>query len=132
MRKILAVGLSMVALALETAPVTAQGPADLRAAMSARDSAVAKVDVAAWERFTATAFTVVAEDGVMLTRAERLARFKTQKPSAFDPRTRETITPVGDAYLSRYLSGGLWIIEVWVREGGRWKVLALQAGTAKM
>jgi len=123
--------LMLLALGFITSAATAQAPADLRAAMGARDSAIARVDAAAWDRLTASTFTVVQEDGVMMTRAERLTQFKAQKPSGFAPRTREIVTRLGDVYVARYLRGSVWILDVWTREGGRWKVAAVQVTTAK-
>jgi len=93
--------------------------------------AYATGDAAAWDQLTAAAFTVVQEDGVMMTRAERLTQFKAQKPSGFAPRTREIVTRLGDVYVARYLRGSVWILDVWTREGGRWKVAAVQVTTAK-
>jgi hypothetical protein len=83
------------------------------------------------DRLTASTFTVVQEDGIMMTKAERLAQFKAQKPTAFAPRTQERIVRYGDTYVARFLSGGTWILEVWVREDGRWKAAAVQVTTAK-
>ena len=123
--------LTLVALGWIASVATAQTPAVLRAAMGARDSAIAKVDAAAWDGLTASAFTVVQEDGVMMTKAERLTQFKAQKPTPFEPRTRERVVRYGDAYVARYLSGGAWILELWVREDGRWKAAAVQVTTAK-
>ena len=131
MSKMRTLELPLVALGLIASVATAQSPADLRAAMGARDSAIAKVDAAAWDRLTASTFTVVKEDGVMMTKAERLTEFKAQKPTAFEPRTRERVVRYGDAYVARYLSGGSWILELWVREDSRWKAAAVQVTTAK-
>ena len=86
---------------------------------------------AAWDRLTASTFTVVQEDGVMMTKAERLTQFKAQKPTPFEPRTRERVVRYGEAYVARYLSGGAWLLELWVREDGHWKAAAVQVTTAK-
>jgi len=123
--------LMLLALGFITSAATAQAPADLRAAMGARDSAIARVDAAAWARLTASTFTVVQEDGVMMTKAERLTQFKAQKPTPFEPRTRERVVRYGEAYVARYLSGGAWLLELWVREDGHWKAAAVQVTTAK-
>ena len=131
MRTMRTLALVLVALGSIASAATAQTPAELRAAMGARDSAIANGDATTWDRLTASTFTVVQEDGVMMTRAERLAQFKTQKPTAFEPRTRERVVRHGEAYLARYLSGGLWILELWVREDGRWKVAAVQVTAAR-
>ena len=131
MRKMRTLKVTLVALGLIASAATAQTPADLRAAMGARDSAIANIDAAAWDRLTASAFTVVQEDGVMMTKAERLTQFKAQKPTPFEPRTRDRVVRYGDTYIARYLTGGVWILEVWVREDGRWKAAAVQVTTAK-
>ena len=123
--------LALVALGLIASTATAQVPAELRAAMGARDSAITNIDANAWDRLTASTFTVVQEDGVMMSKAERLAQFRTEKPTTFAPRTRESVVRHGDAYLGRYLRGGFWILELWVREDGRWKAAAVQVTAAK-
>ena len=98
MRKALAFALSLAALVLVASPAAAQAPAELRAAMAARDSAIAKGDAPAWDQLTAAAFTVVQEDGVMMTRAERLTQFKAQKPAG-SRRVRERVSPVSVMYM---------------------------------
>src|SRR5687768_15705673 len=131
MRKMRTLKVTLVALGLIASAATAQTPADLRAAMGARDSAIANIDAAAWDRLTASAFTVVQEDGVMMTKAERLTQFKAQTPTPFEPRTRDRVARYGDAYIAHYLTGGVWVLELWVREDGRWKAAAVQVTTAK-
>jgi hypothetical protein len=113
------------------APARAQVPADLRAAMQARDTAFYAVDPAQWERYTAPTFTTVQQDGSFMTRAERLANLRSQTPKPYVPRSREQNTPRGDLVIARFFSGGLWVLEVWTRETGAWMVLASQVTTAK-
>jgi hypothetical protein len=69
-RMLLLVLLASFAIVIEA---RAQVPADLRAAMEARDRAFRAVDAAQWEMYTATTFTTVQQDGSFFTRAERLA-----------------------------------------------------------
>ncbi|HSC28862.1 MAG TPA: hypothetical protein VLD67_16420 [Vicinamibacterales bacterium] len=64
----------------------AQVPDDLRAAMRARDTAFYAVDPEQWERYTASTFTTVQQDGSFMTRAERLANLRTQTPRPYIPR----------------------------------------------
>ncbi len=116
-------------LAVRAAP--AQVPADLRAAMQARDSAVAKANVTVWDRLTASTFTVVQEDGSMMTKAERISQLKTQSATPFEPRARETVNHYGDVWVARYLTGNVWVLEVWIKENDAWKVAAVQVTTAK-
>ena len=109
----------------------AQVPAELRTAMQARDTAFYAVDSAQWERYTAPTFTTVQQDGSFFTRAERLANLKTQVPRPYVPRSREEFTIRGDLVVTRFFSGGFWVVEVWTRESGAWMVLLSQVTTAK-
>lgn len=110
----------------------AQLPADLTAAMQARDKAFYAADSAQWERYTAPAFTTVQQDGSFMTRAERLANLRTQKPRPYEPRSREHNITRGDLVIARFSSGGFWVLEVWIRESGAWMVVASQVTTARM
>ena len=123
--------LVFVASLASTAPARAQVPADLRAAMQARDRAFYAVDAAQWEKYTAPTFTTVQQDGSFLTRTERLANLKTQTARPYVPRSREQNTQRGDVVIARFFSGGLWVLEVWTRESGAWMVLTSQVTTAK-
>ena len=114
---------------LTTAP--AQVPDALRAAILARDSAIARADAAVWDRLTWPTFTVVMADGSMVTKAERLAGFKTQTAMPVWPRSREVAVRYGDAYVVRFLANGEWFLEVWARENGQWKTAATQVTWAK-
>jgi len=117
---------------LAAAPqAVAQVPADLRAAMEARDRAFYAVDSAQWEIYTAPTFTTVQQDGSFMTRAERLASLRTQTPRPYVPRSREQNERRGDVVVARFFSGGLWVLEVWTHETGRWMVLTSQVTTAK-
>ena len=113
-------------------PATAQVPADLLAAMKARDTAFYAVDSAQWEKYTAPTFTTVQQDGSFLTRAERLANLRTQTPRPYVPRSREQNERRGDLVVARFFSGGLWVLEVWTRETGSWTVLMSQVTTARL
>lgn len=113
------------------ASLSAQVPAVLRLAMHARDSAFYSVDPARWEQYTAATFTTVQQDGSFLTRAERLATLRVQTPKPYVARFREQVTRRGDVVVSRFFSGGLWVLEVWTPEQGHWVVLTSQVTTAK-
>ena|SRR3989442_1106318 len=110
--------------------VAAQVPAELLEAMRARDLAVAKADVASWDRLTTEDFTVVTPDGTMLTKAERLAQLKQQKPDTLRPVLQERVTRYGDTAVRRIRrpsgAGEVWIMDVWVKDAGRWRVAAVQ------
>src|SRR5689334_7805631 len=73
----------LAALVVMATPLTlaAQIPADLAQAIKARDQTIDKVDLATWERLTASDFTLVDEKGRRLTRAERVSEFKKATPA---------------------------------------------------
>jgi hypothetical protein len=123
--------LALAAVVAVASSARAQVPADLRAAMEARDKAFYAVDSAQWEKYTAATFTTVQQDGSFMTRAERLANLRTQKPRPYVPRSREQNEQRGDVVAARFFSGGLWVLEVWGREAGSWTVLMSQVTTAK-
>jgi hypothetical protein len=123
--------LAFAVLIVIPALANAQLPVELRLAMRARDSAFYSVDAARWEQYTAPTFTTVQQDGSFLTRAERLANLRAQTPKPYVPRSREQNTRAGDIVLARFFSGGLWVLEVWTLENGRWMVLTSQVTTAK-
>ena len=110
-------------------PVLAQVPADLQKAMQERDQAVFNADSTTWDRLTADSFTVVDPGGTFMTKTERLAR----------PMPRQAATPLehvqikryGDIFVRRFLTGGVWVLDIWVREPGGWRVVAVQATPAK-
>ena len=119
-----------VVASLAAGSAGAQVPDDLRAAMEARDRAFYAVDAAQWEKYTAATFTTVQQDGSFMTRAERLANLRTQKPRPYVPRSRELNERRGDVVIARFFSGGFWVLEVWTRETGAWMVLMSQVTTA--
>jgi uncharacterized protein DUF4440 len=125
-----AVLLAVLSSAL-VAPFGPQVPAELREAMRARLEAVCKVDAAAWDRLTADEFTVVVPEGKLLTKAERLAALKTEKPRPVPALQRERIQRYGDTVLRRFVDGGEWILEVWVQQDGLWRVVAADVSLAK-
>jgi hypothetical protein len=55
-------------------------PADLREAIRMRMDALAKVDIATWDRLTTDDFTTVLEDARLQTKAERMAQLKGETP----------------------------------------------------
>ncbi len=121
----------LIALLLAGGRLFAQTPADLRKAMQERDQAVNKADAVTWDRLTADEFTLVDETGTFMTKAQRLAQLKTQKPSAAGQIEKEQITGKGDVYVRRFLIGGQWWLDIWVRTPAGWRVTAVQGTVAK-
>ena len=111
--------------------VAVQVPAGLRAAIAARDSAIIRGDAATWDRLTASTFTVVGQDGSMLTKAERLALMKSQGGMPPWTRSREVAHRYGDVFVVRFFANSEWFLEVWVMEEGQWKSAATQVTFAK-
>ena len=119
-------------LFLVCGPVFAQVPADLQKTMDERDHAISNVDVATWDRLTADDFTLVDDTGAYMTKPQRIAQLKTEKPTPYTAPQRVQIKRYGDAYIRRFLNGGnLWVMDVWVRQGNTWRVAAVQTTTAK-
>jgi hypothetical protein len=103
-------------------------PADLQAAIRARGEAVARKNADVWDRLTTDDFTTVLEDGHLQTKAERLAQLKGEKPEALPPPPlAERFTAYGDTVVQRTQgSDRSWIITVWVKRAGAWRVAAVQ------
>ncbi len=114
--------------------MAAQVPAELKEAMRTRDQAGQTADTATWDRLTADDFTVVLADGTLQTKAERLAQLKTQATTPVPPR-QEQIKHYGDVFVRRALrpSGtrDIWVLDIWVKDAGGWRVAAAQVTTAK-
>jgi len=105
-------------------------PADLQAAMRARDEAFYAVDPVQWGKYTAEDFTTVQQNGNFYTRANRLENLKTQKQRPHVRREREQFEVHGDIVVTRFFSGGLWVLEVWKRVDGAWASVMSQVTTA--
>ena len=112
-------------------PSTAQVPPELREAMRARLDAVWKKDAATWSRLTADEFTVVVPEGTLMTKADRLTALKTEKLQPIHAVEREQIRAYGETVVRRFVDENEWVLEVWVRQNGAWRVVAAQVNLAK-
>ena len=99
--------------------------------MQARDAAFYAVDAKQWEKYTAQGFTTVQQDGSFFNRTQRIANLRAQTQKPYVRRSREQNEVRGDLVVARFYSGGLWVVEVWIRESSGWMVLMSQATTAK-
>jgi hypothetical protein len=129
------IGIVVVVVLCLALPVvlTGQAPADLVQAVRARDAAIEKVDVATWQRFTASEFTVVNDAGRLLTLAERITELKQTKPApSSTPCGQERITMFanGTAATRRYRCGTTWWLDLWVKSASGWQALAVQGTPA--
>jgi hypothetical protein len=122
--------ISLVLTGLLPSLGAAQVPAELQESMRARGQAVAKADTATWDRLTAQDFTVVLPDGHLMNKAERLAQMKTQKPRRLSPPQQEQVKHYDETYVRRFLGGNGWVLEVWTKEAGEWRVSAVQVTPA--
>ena len=113
------------------ASLGAQVPADLQTAMNTRDESLAKADAATWDRLTTEDFTVVTPDGVLMTKAERLAQFKTEKPQPPAPLQQVHIKRYGNAFVRRFRIRDIWVMDVWAKDRQGWRVAAVQVTPAK-
>jgi len=125
--------ISLAAVLLLPLPAFAgpQVPSELREAMRARHEAVCKLDAATWDRLTADEFTVVVPEGRLQNKRERIAALKTEKARPVPAVQQERIQLYGDTVLHRFIDGDEWILEVWVRQAGAWRVVAAQVNLAK-
>jgi hypothetical protein len=66
-----------------------------------------------------------------MTKAERLAALKTEKPEPVHAIDREQIQSYGESVVRRFVDGTEWVLEIWVRQRGSWQVVAAQVNFAK-
>ena len=123
--------LASVLLSVLTPSSAAQIAPELRDAMQARLEAVWKKDAATWSRLTADEFTVVVPEGQLMTKRDRLAALTTEKPQPVHTLEREQIQAYGEVVVRRFVDGDEWILEVWVRQNGSWRVVAAQVNFVK-
>ena len=92
-------------LSVLPASSAAQIAPELREAMQARLEAVWKKDAATWSRLTADEFTVVVPEGQLMTKSDRLAALKTEKPQPLHTVEHEQIQAYGEAVVRRFVDG---------------------------
>jgi ketosteroid isomerase-like protein len=128
--KSLAVVLAALALATGAQPAIAQSavPPDLRATMQRRYVAILRADVPTWDALTADDFTLVAGDGSVLTKAQRIAQMKGQQPDTTTSTQipKETVHVYGNAATERYDGGNAWVQIVWSKDPKGWRAHSAQ------
>lgn len=124
----------LTVLLLSALPVMSQAqvPSQLRKAMQARLEAVWKKDAVTWAQLTADEFTLVAPEGTLLNKPERVAALKGEKPEPNHAVQREEIDVYEGTAVHRFIDGHEWVLEVWVRQKGTWRVVAAQVNIAKL
>lgn len=109
----------------------AQAPTGLRQAMRARLEAVWKKDAVTWDTLTADEFTVVVPEGRLMNKAERLVALKAEKSEPVHAVRSEQIRSYGQTVVHRFIDGSEWVLEVWVKQKGVWRVVTAQVNFAK-
>ena len=66
-----------------------------------------------------------------MTKAERLALLKTQKATTPVPREQVQIKHYDDVFVRRSRTADAWVLDIWVKDAGVWRVVAAQLTTAK-
>jgi ketosteroid isomerase-like protein len=118
--------LTAVLLSISSSITAAQVPADLRAASQARIASIARADAATWDRLTSDSFTVFGVTNHVITKAQRLAGFKQQTPSAPVTPSYEHWQRAGTAFVHRYQIDNLMVHEIWSKERSAWRVASIQ------
>ena len=106
-------------------------PAELREAMQARLEAVWKKDTATWNSLTAEEFTVVVPEGVLLNKKDRMAGMKNENPQSVHAIEQEKVLTYGETVVRRFIDENEWVLEVWIKQNGDWKVLTTQVNYVK-
>jgi hypothetical protein len=108
-----------------TGPSFAQ-PSDLKAAMDARNAALAAGDEQTWARYTTDDFINTNADGVVVTKTQRMAAIKGTKSTAPSAKvTEERFRTYGDTVIQTWRAEQqppVRYTQVWVRQAGVWKV----------
>jgi hypothetical protein len=104
----------------------AEVPPELQNAMRERLEAVWKKDASAWAKLTADEFTLVVPEGILMTKEQRLAALKAEKPEPAHALRNEQTHVYGDTAVHRFIDGSEWVLEVWHLNSGEWRVVAAQ------
>lgn len=67
----------------------------------------------------------------MQSKAERIAALKAEKPQAVHSLQREKLQRYGETVVHRFVDVDEWVLEVWVRQDGVWRVVAAQVNLAR-
>ena len=130
-RSVTSVSVIVIVLTMLPAKLQAQATPELRQAMRERLEAVWRKDSESWARLTANEFMLVTPEGTLMNKKERLAALKGEKPESSHALRNEEIHVYGDTAVHRFVDGSEWVLEVWHREKGAWRVVASQVNFRK-
>jgi len=117
---------SLPIAAEQSISLRAEATPELRQAINERLEAVWKKDADAWARLTADEFTLVVPEGTLMNKSERIAALKVEPAEPRHEVKKETTHMYGDTAVHRFVDGTEWVLEVWHRENGIWRVVAAQ------
>lgn len=119
---------SIVLIGLMSLPAQlhAQAAPDLEFAMQQRLEAVWMKDADTWSKLTADEFTLVVPEGTLMNKEQRLLALKQETPEPSHALRHEQTQMYGDTAVHRFVDGSEWVLEVWHRDNGVWRVVAAQ------
>jgi hypothetical protein len=120
------VSLALSSAIAQTAGARAKDPT-LQAAIDGRQKALDSRNAAEWSKYTGDDFAYVGVDGAIATRAERLKALATRSTVPTEPviDSVRTFGPDTAITIQRNPSAKTRITQVWVRQGGSWKVVSV-------
>src|SRR5262245_47192630 len=125
-KSVVFIATALVVLVMIPEQLRAEPTPELQQAMQDRLDAVWKKDAEMWARLTAEEFTLVVPEGTLMNKRERIAALKDEKPEESHALRNETTMMYGDTAVHRFVDGSEWVLEVWHRENGTWRVVAAQ------
>ena len=106
-------------------------PKELEQAMQTRLEAVWTKDTAKWSRLTSEDFTIVVPEGMLLNKKQRIAQMKNESPEPIHKIDQQQVITSAEMVVRRFIDGTEWVLEVWSKKGGAWKVAAAQVNFVK-
>lgn len=110
-------------------------PPDLQKAIDARAAAQFAGDEQGWARYTTDDFMAVSTDGVVATKADRMAAIKGNKVATPTPPTEQKFRIYGDTVIQTFVGGGAAgptrFTSIWVKQNGTWKVASVHGTTVR-
>jgi hypothetical protein len=120
-------GVVVVAVVLGLQVTSAQDAQSMvRKNIQAREAALRSGDEQAWARLTTDDFMTITADGVVRNKAQRMAEIKGNKAN-LAATSDERVRVYGDTAMRTFKSPSNFMSELWVRQGGEWKVAHVQA-----
>jgi ketosteroid isomerase-like protein len=123
--------LTTAILAVTPLLARAQVPADLQTASRARRAATSQADAVTWDRLTSDSFTVFGVENRVMTKAQRLAGLKQQRPVAPLTPSYENWRHAGNTFVHRYQIDNVMVHEVWAKERAAWRVASVQVSVVE-